>query len=369
MIYDGRYQVVLNACQDMVRRRDRLAKPALHDLLMSRVDPSLPNDTLFAHIFAESLLRRIDRNLVVRKNIYLETFEVSQLELFYLMCRAYPQVAQGHAIANQLLAAELRQHKRATLLEIGIGKGMQVARLFTELSQNPGQLEELHLFAIDPDPDNLRSAEALLSRLPVVTGLRWFVHPIASLLENLPQEVLDQIAGQTPGHVVVNAAYTLHHTMHPLNQTDARTQILARLQQHLRPRLVTFVEPSSDHDTENLLKRLTACWEHFGTVFDLVDRADMEPEKKFAIKETFFGREIRDIFGTADAFRCERHERCESWLLRLAKAGFVPYESDLRLQIHMPDHCTVTLSKGLTRLGFHNTVLIAIFAYQSGMYS
>lgn len=366
MIYDARYQIILNACLDIVRRRDRLAKPILNDLLLQRVDPEVPNDALFAHIFAESLLRRIDRNLVVRKNIYLEKFEVSQLELFYLMCRAYPQVTQGHAIANQFLAAELREHKRATLVEIGIGKGIQIAQLLNELDKDPGQLEELHLVAIDPDPENLRASETRLLGRSEPHPLRLSIHPIASLLENLSPDQFKKIAEIVPGHVVVNAAYTLHHTLHPLNQSEARTQVLSRINQFLQPPLCTFVEPTSDHDTENLVKRLTACWEHFGTVFDLVDLADMEPEKKFAIKETFFGREIRDIFGTADAFRCERHERYESWLLRLAKAGFVPYERGLKINIDMPSYCTAALSSGLTRLGFQDPYLIAVFAYRSG---
>jgi hypothetical protein len=367
MIFERYYQAILGACQDIVRRRERVAKPLISDLLLSRVGPEVSSDALLAHIFAESLLRRIDRNLVIRKNIYLETFEVSQIDLFYLMCRAYPQVTQGHTIADQFLSHELRQHEKATIFEIGVGKGLQMSQLLRKLSTDPGKLQELHLVALDPDPQNLADATRSLAEIPLPKGLRLHLHPLHSLIENLSPDAMEKIAELTPGRLVVNSAYTLHHTIHPLHNAELRTQILSRINQHLSPRLVTFVEPSSDHDTEHMLKRLTACWEHFGNVFDVIDLAKLEPEMAFTIKETFFGREIRDIFGTADAFRCERHERYESWLLRLTKAGFRPYLDVPHQQIStdMPSHCTTATSDGLVRMGYKDVHLVAVFAYQS----
>ena len=85
---------------------------------------------------------------------------------------------------------------------------------------------------------------------------------------------------------------------------------------------------------------------------------------RFVIKEKFFGREIRDIFGTSDYFRCERHEPYESWLLRFAKAGFVPYEP-IAVPIELPAYCTADVSPGLVRLGYRDLALIAVFAYRS----
>jgi hypothetical protein len=124
--------------------------------------------------------------------------------------------------------------------------------------------------------------------------------------------------------VAINAAYALHHT--PRAERPGAADPPAAPARHvLRPRVFTLIEPSANHDTEQLTRSgSTACWEHFGTVFDLVDRSDASPLEKFAIKEKFFGREVRDILGTSDTFRCERHEPYESWLLRLTKAGLRP---------------------------------------------
>ena len=98
MIFERRYQTFLSACQDIVRRRERLAKPVIGDLLLQEVDASVPNHALISHIMAEALLRRIDRNLVEAKNIYLQRFEISQIDLFYLMTKGNPLVAESHEL-------------------------------------------------------------------------------------------------------------------------------------------------------------------------------------------------------------------------------------------------------------------------------
>lgn len=366
MIFERSYQSLFAACQELTRRRERLAKPVLSGLLLPRVDPEVSTESLFSHLLAEALLRRLDRSLVTAKNIYLEKFDVSQIELFYLMTNAYPHVREGHRLANHYLLSELRTLPSATLVEIGIGRGLQVEELVKELVLDPGKLRTLDIVALDPDPRNLNQAEARLAALQT-TGFRLQVHRYEGLIENVSREQLSAIAKNAGDNIVVNAAYTFHHTIHPLQANEVRTEILSRLNEHLRPRLFTLVEPSADHDTEHLVKRFHSCWEHFGNVFDLIDRADLDAPSKFVIKETFFGREIRDIFGTADHFRCERHERYESWMLRLTKAGLSPYELPVQPPITLRPHCATTVSEGLIRLGYGEQTLIAVLAYKSNL--
>ena len=166
MIFERRYQTFLSACQDIVRRRERLAKPVIGDLLLQEVDARVPNHALISHIMAEALLRRIDRNLVEAKNIYLQRFEISQIDLFYLMTQGNPLVAESHRIANQLLASGLKAHKEAVLIDIGIGKGIQIEALLARLERDPGDLKSLHIVAIDPNPDNLQKATERLLASP-----------------------------------------------------------------------------------------------------------------------------------------------------------------------------------------------------------
>ncbi|MBL8684169.1 MAG: hypothetical protein JNK05_33655 [Myxococcales bacterium] len=358
------YDAFLQACDEMHRRRDRVAKPVLEALIQRHVGPELPSEDLLSHIIAESLLTRLDRKLVEAKNIYLQTFDIPQIELFYRMCESYPQVPAAHRVANGYLLDALTQCRDATLFEIGIGRGVQVASLITELQRAPGHLRTLRVLALDPDATNLENAKARIEALPKGPIAVSF-HRVHAMLESLSPAQLAQLATDAGGNVVVNSAYTLHHTVHKPNDTELRTNLLRRIAQFFRPQLFTLVEPNADHDTEALARRVDACFKHFGAVFDLIDRSDIPSEHKFVVKEKFFGREIRDIFGVSDAYRCERHEHYESWLFRFAKSEWTPYPRVLDHGLALPAYCSVESSPGLVRLGYKQQPLIAVFAFES----
>lgn len=368
MIFEERYRVVLSACQDIRRHRERLAKPVLAAQVLAEVGVDAPSDVLLAHMIAEALLRRVDRNLLAGKNIYLQQFETSQIDLFSLLPRAYPHVPQSHGIANQFLAHALREAPSAALLDVGAGKGAQAAALLRALAAEPGRLKRLRVVALDASGQNLSEATAALRGLMPDLPFAVEVLPLRAMIERCEAPQLQATLGHADV-VAINAAYTLHHTTHAPNDPEQRTAVLRRLAA-LRPRVFTLIEPSANHDTEQLPRRVHSCWEHFGTVFDLIDRSDASPIEKFAIKEKFFGREIRDILGTSDTFRSERHEPYESWLLRLTKAGLRPYAPEALgthawpgLGITLPEYCSVSVRDGLVRLGYRGVPLIAVFAY------
>jgi hypothetical protein len=91
----------------------------------------------------------------------------------------------------------------------------------------------------------------------------------------------------------------------------------------------------------------------------------MTPLEKFAIKEKFFGREVRDILGTSDNFRCERHEPYDSWLLRLTKAGLRPYVGDRRCRSRCRTTAGRSSGRGWSASATAGVPLIAVFAYRS----
>ena len=163
------------------------------------------------------------------------------------------------------------------------------------------------------------------------------------------------------GNLVVNSAFAFHHTGHPLNDQQMRTDLLRRLAS-LNPRVLTLVEPNSNHDTEELTKRVHHSWEHFGNVFALVDESGIDSSHKYIIKGKFFAREIRDIYGVSDHFRCERHELYDSWLLRLFKAGYKPFELG-EPPIQLPPYCEYSVSDGLVRMNYNNTTIVSMMAF------
>lgn len=366
MIFEPVYEGLRDACRAFDMRRERIAKSAIERWLEPQVGPALSSDKLISHIIADAMLRRMDRRLVEAKNIYLESFDISQIELFYAMTKGYPQVPKAHDIANQYLAHELRSHASATFVEIGIGRGVQVKGVVDRLAADPGKLRALTVLAIDPDPENLRASKALLEGAKGSLPFSLTVLEKEGFLERFTPATFEDLARTAGPNVVMNSAYTIHHTAHPVGNSDVRTRLFRALREAFAPKLFTLVEPNANHDTEQLGPRLAACFEHFGTVFDLIDRSQLPDVEKFVIKEKFFGREIRDIFGTSDAFRCERHETLESWLLRLTKAGWEPYEALGTIDVTLPTYCSAALDDGMVRLGYRGLPLLSVFAYRSG---
>lgn len=362
MIFEERYKILLSACQDIRRHRERHAKPVMAQQILAEVGMDVPSDSLLSHMIAEALLLRVDRNLLSGKNIYLQQYDVSQIDLFGLLPRAIPHVPQSYAIANQYLARALRPLATAAVIDIGIGKGAQVADLLRALAVDPGRLRRLRVVALDPSAASVAEAAATIAALQPDLPFQVDVLALRALVEQCDAAMLQAAAGDVEG-IVINAAYALHHTRHASSDGEARTELLRRLAV-LQPRVFTLVEPNANHDTEQLTRRVHSCWEHFGTVFDLIDRSAATPLEKFAIKEKFFGREVRDILGTSDAFRCERHEPYESWLLRLTKAGLRPFPG-ADLTVDLPDYCSAVVREGLVRLCHRGVPLIAVFAYRS----
>lgn len=365
MIYPESYETFLQACQDIQRRRERAAKPALNALLLPRVGPEASNVELLGHIIAEALLRRIDRNLVESKNIYLETFDIPQIELFASLGAAVPLVPASHSIANQYLCQVLRERAEGSLFEIGVGRAIQLTAFLRMLQANPGKLERLRIVSLDPDPSNLATAEASVAALRPKLPFEVELNSVEGLLENFDDARLHSLASWLGPGTTVNTSFTFHHTMHPLNDSEFRTRLLTRLERFFRPSVFTLIEPHANHDTEALARRFHEAWGHFGTVFDLIDRSSVQADHRFVIKEKFFGRELRDIFGTSDMFRCERHENYEQWLFRLAKAGFEPFAQREPVRIDLPDYCYSRASEGIVRIGYSETPVVAIMASQS----
>ncbi len=361
MIFEDRYKIILSACQDLRRRREQLVGPVIAGQLLGAVDVDVPSDRLLSHIVAEALLRRLDRDLLAGKNIYLQPLEIAQIDLFDLVRRTIPQIPQSYAVANGHLAAALRELESAALLEIGAGKGAQVLALLRALAAAPGRLRRLRVVALDPGAQSLAEAQAAIEALAPTLPFAVEVRTIRALVECCDPALLRAAVEGVEG-VTINAAYALHHTTHAASDQELRTRLLRELAA-LRPRMFTLIEPNANHDTELLTRRVHSCWEHFGTVFDLVDQSDATPLEKLAVKRLFFGREVRDILGTSDAFRCERHEPYESWLLRLTKAGLRPAPA-IASEIALPDYCWTIVRDGLVRLGYRGVPLIAVFAYR-----
>jgi hypothetical protein len=279
------------------------------------------------------------------------------------MAEAVPFVYVGHDLANQALAKTVRDLTFFTILDIGIGNGGQIKRLLDVLAGEGGKPKAVDVIGLDPVEKNLSEARVRLEQAGKNYPFKVDFQPLCSLVEELTDDDFLRIRERSKGNLVINSAFAFHHTSHPLNDPQARTDLLGRLAS-LKPKILTLVEPNSNHDTEELTKRVHHSWEHFGNVFALVDESGIDASHKFLIKGKFFAREIKDIFGVSDHFRCERHELYDSWLLRLFKAGFKPVDLG-ELSVKLPPCCHYDISEGLVRLDYNDTTIVAMMAFST----
>lgn len=363
MIYQEDYDQLIDICRQITSHRQLLAKPRIEQLILQQVDANVANAQLLSHLIAESLMRRIDRQLVESKNIFVQEFDVPQTELFYSMAEAVPFVYVGHDLANQVMEQAVRDLGFFTILDIGIGNGGQVKRLLDSLAGRGGELKTVQVIGLDPVEKNLGQARLRLEQAAKNYPFKVDFQPLCSLVEELTDDDFQSIRDSSKGNLIINSAFAFHHTSHPLNDPRARTELLKRMAS-LKPRILTLVEPNSNHDTEELTKRVHHSWEHFGNVFALVDESGIDVSHKYLIKGKFFAREIRDIFGVSDHFRCERHELYDSWLLRLFKAGFKPVDLG-DVSVTLPPYCHYDISEGLVRLDYNDTTIVAMMAFST----
>jgi hypothetical protein len=361
LIYQEEYDGLLDICKQITRHRQKLAKPRVEGVVCKHIDLNISNQDLLAHLIGESLLKRIDQKLLESKNIYIQEFDIPQIKLFYSMSEAIPFVEVGHTLANQYMFSVIHEVKDATIIDIGIGKGRQALNLLDMVRADRGKLESLSIIGIDPDENNLIDTEAKLKKLEKDFPVALCFHPICNLIEKLSDSDFKGLGERVGQNLCINSAFSLHHTMHPLRDNGLRTELFKKFAA-LRPRVLTLVEPNSDHDTEDLPKRFHYSWEHFGHVFKLIDESGIKDTHKFSIKVKFFGREIRDIFGVSDHFRSERHELYDSWLLRLSRAGFKPMDL-LDLRMELPSYCEGSISEGLVRLNYEGVTIVSVMGY------
>jgi hypothetical protein len=363
VIYQEQYDQLIDICKQITSHKQLLAKPRIEHLILQHVSADVSNPQLLSHLIAESLMRRIDRQLVESKNIFVQEFDVPQTELFYSMAEAVPFVYVGHDLANQVLERTVSDLGVFTILDIGIGNGGQVKKLLDLLAGKGGKLKRVRVIGLDPVEKNLAEARLRIERAAKTYPFEVDFRPLCTLVEDLTDDDLQSIRDWSKDNLIINSAFSFHHTGHPLNDSQARTELLKRLAS-LKPRILTLVEPNSNHDTEELTKRVHHSWEHFGNVFALVDESGIDVSHKYLIKGKFFAREIRDIFGVSDHFRCERHELYDAWLLRLFKAGFQPVDLE-EVPVKLPPYCQYDISEGLVRLDYNGTTIVAVMAFST----
>jgi hypothetical protein len=343
--------------------REDEARFLLGGVVADRPDAGSDPEGLQDYIFASALSRRLDPARSAEINLYLQQFELQQISLFNLLAEHLPTVSLSVAVSNEILAGFLAGWDEVALLDLGIGTGRQEVAMLRDLAERDELPRRLTVFAVEPDADSLRAAEAALRAATRELGVELEFHGLNLIAEELREEHW-ALFGSTRGPLVMHAAFAAHHIRDRGNGYCARTEFFRRLRQ-LNPLAVVLCEPSSDHHTHLLGERFENSWRHFGLTFDLIDRAGLPPREAAAIK-MFFAREIQDIVGNLEETRCERHESVSAWVERLRRAGFTPYGDFVLSDRIRHEVVAIKPREGYVGMDYSGETLVAVICATSG---
>ena len=315
-----KYASLVAVVQEHLAGRDPVARDLLARMVDGQLQPGRPEDLRY-FIFASALSRRLQSNKQAEINLYLRQYEKTQIALFNLLAEHLPTVAMAGPLANEVLARFVGGHDEVTLLDVGIGSGRQEVALVHLLAQRGTLPRKLNVVAVEPDAGSLLEASFALGEAAEALGFELAFHPVHKLVEDLDEADWAEFAS-FGAPLVVLSAFAVHHVRSAPGRRT-RDGLFHRLRE-LQPDAVVLCEPSSNHDTPDLMERFQAAWSHFGLTFGLIDALDVDGSQKAAMK-MFFAREIDDIVGSAEDARCERHEPVDRWVRRMRDAGFEPY--------------------------------------------
>lgn len=310
-----KFSVLSRALEELQAGRSSAARRSLA-ALTRMLDVDAVDEDMQYFLFATALARRLGVGEAQQMNLYLRRYELPQISLFNLVAERLPMVGLAGRIANDLVCRVLSGHEEASLLDVGLGTGRQEVALLRTLAAQGAAPRHLTVVGVEPDADSLRKAEVGLTDTARELGISLSFRGIPKVIEALDEEDWALLRG-CPGPRVVHAAFALHHMAAGVDRQEVFHKLRA-----VEPAAVVLCEPNSDHVTDSLAERFHNVWHHFSHNFQLVDELGLPARERNGIK-LFFGRELEDILGAVDdSQRYERHERVETWLARLRRAGF-----------------------------------------------
>ena len=346
------------------------------EMLLGRVGArSNPSGVAAQRLMAviHSALTRRANGELAGGNLYVKkSGHTNMLAAFQVLVGATPLVRFGHFVANAALSIALMEEERVHIVDLGFGTGIQWFNLIEEwarLDRPPIlRLTAIDLPAPGQDPKaRLREVGKSLEAHAASLGLIGFrFQSIACAAEDLVVESLTSGPGET---LAVNAAFFLHHLPDgSVVERGPRNMLLRRIRD-LNPKILTLVEPDSEHHALPFLPRMEEAMRHYGAVFEALDA--VLPQKlaeRRVIEEVFFGAEISNVLAYEGVDRVERHQRWNAWSARLTNLGFeaynlTPLASSLAADLQLPEGFRVTTVQGVLRLSWQDTPLLAAGAW------
>lgn len=248
-------------------------------------------------------------------NLYLKHFEIPQIVLFDLLINKFPLVSMSHGIVNDTIKHVIAQGPHSVLIDVGIGRGLQTAKL-VELLAHEGRLQTLTVVGVEPSHEALTHAQQRLASVAQQADFELIFKPLQCLMEQLTPAILLAELPKQFNTLAVNSSLAAHH----IPTVPERLAFFEMIRQ-LQPDAFLLTELDSNHMETNWLQRVENAYPHYAAIFSLIDQLYITPVEKNGLK-MFFGREISDVVAHPEDQRFERHERSQRWLEYLEKTGF-----------------------------------------------
>jgi hypothetical protein len=251
------------------------------------------------------------------RNTYLQDLAIPQIVLFDILANKFPIVLKAQEIINSLLCKHASLHSQIIILDIGIGRGLQMEKLLREIDRIP-HIEKVTLIGIEIFRPALDFTTQCMISLSKELHFDLNFIPFHSSIEAIDFRILESKIPNNSTLFMVNASLCLHH----IQSMDQRSELFCEINS-FQPEIFTLIEPNTDCFTDDFKKRLDNAFVHFNALYQYIDTLNLLIEEKKGLKQ-FFSTEFFDAIALPEAYRFEKYQTGEQWVETGKMAGFQP---------------------------------------------
>ena len=314
-----------------------------------------PDNQLLADVRKALNYRFSEGNKEEITNTYLKELEIPQIVLFDILANRFPLVLRAQEIVNDLFQYEAHGMKSICIIDLGIGRGIQIARILKHLN-NVNTLTEVTLIGLDILKPALEFTSNTITNLKDELNYTLNFYPIHSQVESIDIESIKELVPSSCEKILVNASLTLHH----VQQEEERLNLLRKLKS-INPSIITLIEPNADCATDDFEQRVFNAFEHFSALYQLINSLDLEEVEKKGLKQ-FFATDLFDPIALSNSHRFEKYCKCETWINYAKNCGFKEVDMKNRSILQEHNKLNAELNLGYVNLKFEETDLLGIIA-------
>ena len=316
----------------------------------------------------EELIKHLKRALHARfqgiapeqiQNTYLKEFEIPQIRLFDILANRFPLVLEAQKLVGNCINALARNEQHLCLIDIGIGRSVQMSRILNALNQCKG-LETVTLIGIEIQKDSLEFSKNLLNELKTSLNYTLNFFPLHQAIEDIDFGELRRLIPNSHHKLIINASLALHH----IQTKESRAHVLGCLA-GLHPDLLALIEPNVDCFTNDFEQRCINAYEHFGALYAYINTLALKDEEKKGLKQ-FFSNELFDAIALPDENRFEKYDQSINWCDLGKSFGLSNFNiSQFVEDAAIPGIKITYHENGFVNLAFRETDILGIIALKA----